>query len=223
MNDLRFNKIAGAILATGLVFIGVMKIGQAVYADDHGDEVAYGSAILEDYYEKQNAGNEPEIDLPFPQVEWVAAMDATRGEAVFKKCTSCHNIEKGAGAKTGPDLWGVVGVQAGQRGGFAYSSAMAESGLSWDFETLDEYLEKPSRKVKGTAMSFGGLKKPEDRAAVIEYLRVNSDNPLPQPEAAALPVTEEAAIPAEGEVIVETDPATGMDVPETPIETPIEE
>ncbi|WP_017931936.1 c-type cytochrome [Robiginitomaculum antarcticum] len=226
MEDLRFNKIAGAILATGLVFIGVVKIGEAVYADEAGDEVAYGSAILEEYYGKQNAANEPEIELPFPQAEWVSAMDATRGEAVFKKCASCHSVEKGGATKTGPNLWNIVGTNAAQKDGFSYSAAMAESSITWNYESLNDYLEKPSRYVKGTAMSFGGLKKPEDRAAIIEFLRVNADSPLNRPAPAV--VIEEAPVvetdPVEsGAVIVEDDPSIGMDLPEDVVKTPTDD
>ncbi len=202
MNDLRFNKIAGAILATGLVFIGVMKIGDAVYAHDAHGEVAYGKDILETYYAEQAKGNEPEVELPFPQADWVGAMNAERGAAVFKKCQSCHTVEKGGATKTGPNLWNIVGTAAAQKD-FAYSGAMADSGKTWNYESLDKYLEKPSRYVKGTAMSFGGLKKPADRAAVIEYLRVNADAPIAQPEAAMLPVVESDAAAVEDVVVEE--------------------
>jgi len=214
MNDLRFNKIAGAILATGLLFIGVMKIGDFVYSTDTGGDVAYGKDILESYYAEQAKGSEPEVILPFPQADWVAAMDETRGAVVFKKCQSCHSDDKGGATKTGPNLWNIVGTAAGQKD-FAYSSAMKESGKTWNYESLDDYLEKPSRYIKGTAMSFAGLKKPADRAAVIEYLRVRADSPLDRPDAVAAPVVEEA-VPTESET------AEGTPMEETPTETPAE-
>jgi len=215
MNDLRFNKIAGAILGTGLLFIGVMKIGDAVYASDASGEVAYGKDILVEYEKAQNAGKVEEVILPFPQADWVGAMDAERGAAVFKKCQSCHSVEKGGATKTGPNLWNIVGANAAQKD-FAYSGAMTEASITWTYESLDEYLEKPSRYVKGTAMSFGGLKKPADRAAVIELLRVNADSPVDRPEAAVViaetPEPETGTVEP-GEMIIEDDPATGMDVP----------
>ena len=215
MNDLRFNKIAGAILGTGLLFIGVMKIGDAVYASDASGEVAYGKDILVEYEKAQNAGKVEEVILPFPQADWVGAMDAERGAAVFKKCQSCHSVEKGGATKTGPNLWNIVGANAAQKD-FAYSGAMSEASITWTYESLDKYLEKPSRYVKGTAMSFGGLKKPADRAAVIELLRVNADSPMDRPEPAVV-ITEtpepETGTVEPGEMIVEDNPATGMDVP----------
>ncbi len=215
MNDLRFNKIAGAILGTGLLFIGVMKIGDAMYANDAHGEVAYGKEILAEYEKSQNPGKPEEIELPFPQADWVGAMNAERGAAVFKKCQSCHSVEKGGATKTGPNLWNIVGTNAAQKD-FAYSGAMSGASITWNYESLDAYLEKPSRYVKGTAMSFGGLKKPADRAAVIELLRVNADSPMDRPEPAVVIVEApepETGVVESGETIVETDPATGMDVP----------
>ena len=111
-------------------------------------------------------------------------MDATKGAKVFNKCKSCHNTDNGGAHGTGPNLWNVVGAQAGGKAGFKYSAAMTGSGLTWDYETLNAYLAKPTKYLKGTNMNFIGLKKPVDRAAVIEYLRVASGNALPKPQAA---------------------------------------
>jgi cytochrome c len=96
------------------------------------------------------------------------------GEAVFKKCKSCHQIGAGAKNRTGPALTGIVGHPAGAIDGFKYSKALAkaaEDGLVWDEATLSEFLEKPKAFLKGTKMSFAGLKKEEDRAALIAYLK----------------------------------------------------
>ena len=98
------------------------------------------------------------------------AGDAEAGEKVFKKCKACHAVEAGKN-KVGPSLAGVVGAEAGKVEGYKYSSAMMESGLVWDEVTLDAYLADPKGVVKGTKMSFAGLKSEEDRADVIEYLK----------------------------------------------------
>jgi cytochrome c len=98
-----------------------------------------------------------------------SAGDAAKGEKVFKKCKACHAIEEGKN-KTGPSLYGVVGREAGLVEGYKYSKAMAGSGLVWDAETLDGFLTKPKSYLKGTKMSFAGLKKEDDRANVIAYL-----------------------------------------------------
>ena len=96
---------------------------------------------------------------------------ALTGEEAFRYCKRCHTIEVGVMNKSGPNLNGVVGRAAGSVKGYKYSPALLESGLIWDEATLDQWLTKPKEFVKGTKMWFRGLKKAEDRAAVIEYLK----------------------------------------------------
>lgn len=99
---------------------------------------------------------------------------AAKGEKVFKKCKSCHQIGEGAKNRTGPILTGVVGSDAGSIEGFKYSKpllAMAEDGLVWSEEELAAFLAKPKAYMKGTRMSFSGLRKESDQAAIIEYLK----------------------------------------------------
>ena len=102
------------------------------------------------------------------------AGNAEDGAVVFKKCVACHNLDPEK-KKIGPHLKNVVGRPAGSVVGYKYSSAMTESGLTWDMETLDAYLEDPRGTVPGTNMAFPGLKKPEDRANVIAYIESESD------------------------------------------------
>ncbi len=106
-----------------------------------------------------------------------AAFDAdlaADGEKVFRKCKSCHQVGEGAKNRVGPTLNGVVGADAGIVDGFKYSKAlmaMAEGGLVWSEAELAAFLEKPKAYMKGTKMSFAGLKKEDDQLAVIEYLK----------------------------------------------------
>lgn len=94
------------------------------------------------------------------------------GQGLFKKrCISCHEVTAGK-HKTGPSLEGIVGRPAGTTDGFRkYSKQMVASGLTWDDASLDAFLEKPRNLIKGTRMSFGGLRKEEQRKAIIEYLK----------------------------------------------------
>jgi len=96
--------------------------------------------------------------------------DAAAGQKVFNKCKACHSPEAGKN-KIGPSLHGVVGRNAGTAEGYKYSGAMAESGLVWDEATLDKFLTKPKDLVSGTKMTFAGLKKEDERANVIAYLK----------------------------------------------------
>jgi cytochrome c len=103
----------------------------------------------------------------------MAAGDPANGEKVFKRCMACHvvNAEQN---RVGPYLKGVVGRQAGHVEGFKYSEAMAAKGaegLVWDDATLDAYLADPKGYVPKNKMAFPGLKKPEERADVIAYLK----------------------------------------------------
>lgn len=95
------------------------------------------------------------------------------GEKVFKKCKACHQVGDGAKNKTGPHLNGVFGRTFGSVDGFKYSNvfkAALEEGRVWDEASLAEFLSKPKGYMKGTKMSFSGLKKDSDFAAINAYL-----------------------------------------------------
>jgi cytochrome c len=101
------------------------------------------------------------------------AQDAAAGEKVFAKCKACHIIDKDQN-KVGPSLMGVVGRTAGTHPNFKYSNGMIEAGkagLVWDDAKLTEYLRDPRGMIKGGKMAFPGLKKDEDLANVIAYLK----------------------------------------------------
>jgi len=105
-----------------------------------------------------------------------AAGDAVKGAKVFKKCKACH-VADSAKNKVGPSLQGVLYRKPGTAAGYTkYSSAMVAfgEGRAWDSGTLDAFLTKPKAVVPGTKMSFGGLRKAQDRADVIAYLTQNS-------------------------------------------------
>ncbi len=107
------------------------------------------------------------------------AADAAHGEVVFKQCKICHQVGPGAKATVGPEQNNLIGSKAGSRPGYNYSPAMkaaGEKGLVWDEDTLNKYLENPKAVVPGTKMIFAGLKKPEDRADVIAYLKTQTSN-----------------------------------------------
>ena len=71
----------------------------------------------------------------------------------------------------GPSLHGLFGRKAGTAPGYHYSSAMKNSGIVWNEKSLETYLVNPRKVVKGTKMVFPGLKKAEQRADVIAYLK----------------------------------------------------
>jgi cytochrome c len=111
----------------------------------------------------------------------IASANIDRGKKVFKKCQSCHTTENGGKNKVGPNLWGVVGKAKANVAGFKYSGALKGLGGNWTFQDLDAFLTKPKAFAKGTKMTFAGVKKPEDRAAVLAFLRSLSASPQPLP------------------------------------------
>lgn len=110
---------------------------------------------------------------------FMAGVDASKGKKVFNRCKACHKVDAGAGNGVGPNLHGVVGRDIAALGDFKYSDALMGKDGAWDFEALNGFLEKPKDWAPGTKMSYGGLRKEEDRAALIAWLNEQSDNPLP--------------------------------------------
>jgi cytochrome c len=157
------------------------------------------------------AGGEGEAGAPaaaaaVPIATLLASADATRGEAVFKRCQACHTGEKGGANKVGPNLWDIVDRPVATHEGFSYSGPMKDFSQGgkevWTFDHLNHFLTSPKGYIKGTAMGFAGDKKDNERADLIAYLRTLSDSPKPLPAADAAPAggdkPADAAKPAEG-------------------------
>ncbi len=116
-------------------------------------------------------------------VALIASADPAAGEKVAAKCKACHDMTQAAKNKVGPALWGVVGRNHAAVEGYAYSDAMkGMADKPWNFEELDHFLAKPKEYAPGTKMSFPGLPKAEDRAALLRWLRDQSDSPVPLPQ-----------------------------------------
>ena len=113
----------------------------------------------------------------------IATADPAAGEKVAAKCKACHDLSQGGKNKIGPHLWGVIGRNHAAVEDFPYSDAMKGfAGKPWTFEDLDAFLTSPKDYAPGTKMSFPGLKKPEERAALLRWLRDQSDSPAPLPQ-----------------------------------------
>lgn len=201
MSDLTFNKIAGAALATGLAIIGLGQLSSGIFAPEKPAKPGYLVEVAE-----ESGGGAAVADTPPDWGTVLPTADVAAGEAVFAKCKSCHTIEAGGANGTGPNLHGAVGRKPGSHAGFAYSSGMTEFGAKqgvWDYDHLYEFLKGPQKYIAGTKMSFVGLKKPEERVALIAYLRsqggtlpVPAPDPTRAPGAAAAPAADGAAAPA---------------------------
>jgi cytochrome c len=101
-----------------------------------------------------------------------ADCDVEAGKKVFNKCMACHSMEPGQ-HMMGPSLHGLMGRQVGTAEGFIYSPAMEEADFIWSEETLSAFLESPMQYLPGTTMPFAGLKKEDQRKALICYLKTS--------------------------------------------------
>lgn len=107
---------------------------------------------------------------PVPVAVAAAEVTPMAAPAAFGTCKACHTVDRGGASGIGPNLHGVVGRKAGSRAGYAYSDAMAGSGLVWTRASLDKFLADPRGTVPGTKMAAPGIADPARRASVIQYL-----------------------------------------------------
>jgi cytochrome c len=209
MSDLTFNKIAGGVLLTGLIVFGLREASDIVFKKHEVEKAGYEIAV-----EEPTAGGGAAAVEVAP--DWGTALllpaNIAAGQEISAKCQACHKLDPSGANSTGPGLYGVEGRQPGTHPGFAYSSAMKEFGAKnakWDYDHMYEFLKSPGKYISGTNMSFVGLKKPEDRVALIAYLHtLGSTLPVPAPKPAGAPA--DAAAPAAApEGAPATAPAAG--------------
>lgn len=159
-----FLKLGGGLALALALFYVASVASNALFTNRGLDAPAY--AILED--ETEAPAQEPQEELTFE--DRLAAADATAGERVFKECRACHRIEEGAHA-VGPSLYNVVGRAVATAEGYTYSGALDVAAEFWTPAEIDAFIAEPRAYAPGTAMTYNGLKDPQDRANVIAYLQ----------------------------------------------------
>jgi cytochrome c len=179
MDSWTFNKIAGAVLGTALLVLGLENFSGAIFHSEAPDKEKPGF-LIEVAAAEEAAGGEAAAVVSVGTL--LATADAAKGANVAKACAACHNFEKGGANKTGPALYDVVERPIASHEGFAYSeAAKGKSAEKWTYENLNAFLIKPKGYIAGTKMSFGGIKNDKKRADLIAYLASLSDAPKPFP------------------------------------------
>lgn len=178
--SLEANKIAAAVLVGGLLTLSVGIASHMIYGTPSGSSVAVAGEPAEGAGGVEGATQE--AAAPVDMMPLIASADPAAGEKAFGKCKACHTSEKGGPNRVGPNLWNTVGGHSAHMDGFAYSDAIRGLNITWDFEHLDKFLENPKGYAPGTKMTFAGIKKPEERAALIRWLRDQADSPIALPQ-----------------------------------------
>ena len=179
MDSFEINKIIAAILMVALLIIGISKVSDLVFYVEKPKTPGY--IVETDQILKVDDPNVKVVEAKVDIAALMALGDVSSGEKIFKKCAACHSIVKGGKNNIGPALYNVVGRKVGLITDYKYSKAMSEYKKAWTFEELNGYLIKPAKWIKGTKMSFAGLRKEKDRASVILYMNSKSNSPKPLP------------------------------------------
>ncbi|MBT8431999.1 MAG: cytochrome c family protein [Altererythrobacter sp.] len=176
--DDRFNTIAGWVLFAGIIALGASTLSYKYFKGERPEQLGY---VIEGV-EVEDAGAAAEMTMAQALSMMSNDDQIAAGERVFAKCAACHTVEQGGANGIGPNLYAVMGAGIGNHvPGYAYSDALAGVGGTWNWETMDAWLKNPRGFADGTKMSFAGLPKIEDRAAVAMYMNSLGSN-LPVPE-----------------------------------------
>lgn len=228
MGELGLNKIMGALLATALFMMGLATLPSLVFGGSGGhygdkeEPATLSEKMCSQFHycieiaEAASAG--AAVEAVFDLGAALLTADLTRGERTFAgQCAACHTITPGGANGTGPNLHNTMGADKARMAGFNYSGALSNAEGAWSYENMDAWLKSPAGYVRGTSMSFAGIRKDADRVNVIAYLAANTEGapPFPAPMAPAAPAEGEA-VPADAA----SPPAEGE---AAPAETPAEE
>lgn len=213
MGELGLNKIFGALLAVALIIMGLREVSALISGGGHHAHHEYESVNkwAESNFKgyrieiPETGGGGAVVEVIYDLGALLLGADLTRGERSFKaKCASCHTLDQGGSNGTGPNLYGVLGNAKQAVAGFGYSGALSNTDDNWSWENMDSWLQNPSAYARGTNMAFAGLKRDDERAAVLAYLATFSPGAPTPPE----------PLPADTGDLLDAADTDSADVPE---------
>jgi cytochrome c len=180
MDSFYFNKIAGAVLSSLLLMVG-LRTGIELFYPKGDENLSKGKIVVASgaVETAPAAGEAAKTEQDPPIASLLPAANADAGQNAMKQCAACHSWTKGGANKIGPNLYGVVDRDIGKEAGFAYSSVLQQKGGKWSFDALYDWIKNPKAFIPGNKMGFAGVKDPKERANIIAYLDKQSDNPVP--------------------------------------------
>lgn len=182
MDAFEINKMAGAVLGTLVLGMGIGIVGESIFTHAEPTKAGYDLPLPKPVAAAAApAPAAPQVALPV----LLAKASVEKGQGDTKACQVCHDFSKGGAAKVGPPLYGVLGRAIASVPGFDYSSALKGKGGSWTYDALFAWIASPSSFASGTKMAYAGEADPQKRADIIVYLRSLSDAPAPLPAADA--------------------------------------
>lgn len=206
MKNYRLNQIAMAVLGALLLFFGTRTLIDVLYQEHEPEKPGLEVAGTEEKPAEEEAPAAAQSEV----IGLLATADAAAGETDGALCKVCHTFEKGGASMIGPNLHDIVGRKIASIEGFNYSPALKAKEGDWTYEAIDAFIHNPQAYAPGTMMAFPGVPDVKKRANIIAFLRTQTDNPPPLPEAAP------AAAPAEEKAPEAAEPETPTAAPEEP-------
>lgn len=180
MNAFELNKIASMVLTAALIIFGGKTFLEIKEAPRKIERAGFTLPVPTGGATGGPAAAAAAYD-PKGVLSLLAKASVDGGKDAFRKCTSCHTVDKGGPSKVGPNLFGVVDREVGHHEGFAFSPALKAKGGKWDYAHLAEYLHNPRAAIPGNRMAFPGIADDAELADLIAYLRTLSDSPAALP------------------------------------------
>lgn len=181
MSSFENHKIIAAVLLCVFTIVATGFFADFVMPEEELEQ----NAVTIDMASSGGAAKTGKTNLPESILALLASADIEKGAKIAKTCTACHSFNKGGPIKQGPNLWNIINSPKASNKPFGYSDSLKALGGIWDYSSLNKFLWKPKKYAPGTKMTFLGIKKTKDRAALVAWLRDQADTP------AALPTEEE--------------------------------